>query len=105
MQDGPGAGSAGNAADILSPSSLRVLVCDSKASARQDLVRLLRECSYQVRTPGRVGCQETCSARRCCHDGPLRARSRRSWTSSPRPRRCRCSRSSRAVTEAIWAWI
>lgn len=47
MQEGADEG-PGNAADILSPSSLRVLVCDSKASARQDLVRLLRECSYQV---------------------------------------------------------
>ena len=54
MQDGTVAGGLGNAADILSPSSLRVLVCDSKASARQDLVRLLRECSYQVRPA--LGC-------------------------------------------------
>lgn len=36
------------AVDILSPQSLRVLVVDSKASARQAVVGLLRECSYQV---------------------------------------------------------
>lgn len=37
------------AVDILSPQSLRVLVVDSKASARQEVVALLRECSYKVR--------------------------------------------------------
>ena len=46
MQDAREA--AASASDIFSPQSLRVLVCDSKASARQDIVRLLRECSYQV---------------------------------------------------------
>lgn len=42
-----GAGAA--AVDILSPQSLRVLVVDSKASARQEVVALLRKCTYQVR--------------------------------------------------------
>ena len=33
----------------VSPESLRVLVVESEATARQAIVQLLKECSYQVR--------------------------------------------------------
>ena len=43
----PGAGPPAPTMDI-SPESLRVLVVESNASARESIVQLLKECSYQV---------------------------------------------------------
>lgn len=68
-------GGAGTAAvDILSPQSLRVLVVDSKASARQEVTALLRKCSYQVRmwSGWAMSCKETVLSREFALGGPMR---------------------------------